>query len=246
MDKGELPQFESVRKIASIFGGDDLRSLAAVTMAEQDEHIKTFDTYERGLIEHVQGLRAPPYEGKEGENLHFWVREVEIAMDAALISIERLHVAFALSSLGGRAKTWAYTREVTSPVVSQPGLSRVDSLQPYSIRRTTSIASARAFLPVNEGSVSCMSTPKRCEYSLHLRKPHIKVTAFTDGLKVGPSRTHLFHVHADTLEEAIQIALQEEYSHRQVWCSGISKICEVARSDFPPMPGHRLTKGVLR
>ncbi|POM73985.1 Gag protein [Phytophthora palmivora] len=36
-----------------------------------------------------------------------------------------------------------------------------------------------------------------------------------DGLKVGPSRTQLFRVHANTMEEAIQIALQEEYSHRQ-------------------------------
>ncbi|POM58624.1 Gag protein [Phytophthora palmivora] len=36
-------------------------------------------------------------------------------MDAALISTERLRVAFALSNLGGRAKTWAYTREATTP-----------------------------------------------------------------------------------------------------------------------------------
>ncbi|POM75583.1 Gag protein [Phytophthora palmivora] len=117
MDRGEFPhltdsQFESDRKMG--------------------ERIEAFDTYERGLIAHVQGLQAPvaevkpaqpkplrlkikPYEGKEGENLHFWVREVELAMDAALILTERLRVAFALSNLGGRAKTWAYTREATTP-----------------------------------------------------------------------------------------------------------------------------------
>ncbi|POM67015.1 Gag protein [Phytophthora palmivora] len=137
MDRGEFPhltdsQFESVRKMVGIFGGDALRSLAAATPAEQVERIEAFDTYERGLIAHVQGLQTPaaemkiaqpkplklkvnPYEGKEGENLHFWVREVELAMDAALISAERLRVAFALSNLGGRAKTWAYTREATMP-----------------------------------------------------------------------------------------------------------------------------------
>ncbi|POM61674.1 Gag protein, partial [Phytophthora palmivora] len=97
--------------------------LAAATPTEHIERIETFDTYERGFITHVQGLQAPvaevkqaqpkplkfkvnPYEGKEGENLHFWVREVELAMDAALISTERLRVAFTLSNLGGRAKTW--------------------------------------------------------------------------------------------------------------------------------------------
>ncbi|POM68591.1 Gag protein [Phytophthora palmivora] len=108
--------------MVGIFGGDALRSLATATPAEQVERIKAFDTYERGLIAHVQGLQAPVaemkpaqpkplrlkvnlYEGKEGENFHFWVREVELAMDAALISIERLRIAFALSNLGGRAKT---------------------------------------------------------------------------------------------------------------------------------------------
>ncbi|POM76708.1 Gag protein [Phytophthora palmivora] len=96
MDRGEFPhltdpQFESVRKMAGIFGGDALRSLAAATPAEQVERIEAFYTYERGLIVHVKGLQAPvaelkpaqpkplrlkvnPYEGKEGENLHFWVR----------------------------------------------------------------------------------------------------------------------------------------------------------------------------
>ncbi|KAG2866391.1 hypothetical protein PC114_g27945 [Phytophthora cactorum] len=36
-----------------------------------------------------------------------------------------------------------------------------------------------------------------------------------DGFWVGPARTQLFRVQASTLEEAIQVALQEEYSHRQ-------------------------------
>ncbi|GMF16766.1 unnamed protein product [Phytophthora fragariaefolia] len=44
---------------------------------------------------------------------------------------------------------------------------------------------------------------------------HIKVTVFMDGLRVGLARTQPFRVHANTMEEAIQIALQEEYSHRQ-------------------------------
>ncbi|POM69574.1 Gag protein [Phytophthora palmivora] len=46
---------------------------------------------------------------------------------------------------------------------------------------------------------------------------HIKVTVFMDGLKVDPSRTQLFRVHANTMEETIQIALQKDYSHRQAY-----------------------------
>ncbi|POM71782.1 Gag protein [Phytophthora palmivora] len=90
MDRGEFlhftdSQFESVWKMVGISGGDALRSLAASTPAEQVERIEAFDT------------------------------EVELVMDAVLISTERLRVAFALSNLGGRAKTWAYTREATTP-----------------------------------------------------------------------------------------------------------------------------------
>ncbi|POM59607.1 Pol protein, partial [Phytophthora palmivora] len=49
MDRGEFPhltdsQFESVRKMVGIFGGDALRSLAAATPAELVERIEAFDT----------------------------------------------------------------------------------------------------------------------------------------------------------------------------------------------------------
>ncbi|POM80365.1 Gag protein [Phytophthora palmivora] len=119
MNRGEFPhltdsQFESVRKMVGIFEGDALRSL---TPREPRTWSEELDTYERGLIAHVPvaemnpaqpkplRLKVNPYEGKKGENLYFSVREVELAMDAALISTERLRVAFALSNLGGRAKT---------------------------------------------------------------------------------------------------------------------------------------------
>ncbi|POM65279.1 LOW QUALITY PROTEIN: Gag protein [Phytophthora palmivora] len=94
--------------MVSIYGGDALRSLAAATPAEQVERIEAFDTYERGLIAHVQGqapvaemkpaqpkplmLTVNLYEGKEGENPLLGQRK--LAMDAALISTERLRVAF--------------------------------------------------------------------------------------------------------------------------------------------------------
>ncbi|KAG2775593.1 hypothetical protein PC129_g21806 [Phytophthora cactorum] len=128
MDRNEFPhlndsQYESVQKMAGIYGMDALQSLVAVTPAEQVERVNAFDTYEHGLIDHVRGsmqppmaevkpshqkplrLKLTPYEGKEGEH----------AVDAALISTEQLHVAFAFSNLSGCAKSWAYTRESTTP-----------------------------------------------------------------------------------------------------------------------------------
>ncbi|POM78777.1 Gag protein [Phytophthora palmivora] len=195
-----------------------------------------------GRVAHVQGLQAPvaelkpvqpkplrlkvnPYEGKEGETLHFWVREVKLAMDAALISNERLRVAFTSSNLGGRAKTWAYTREATTPA---------------------------AFLPANyeyhqrSRFLACKHGKRELhEYTQEMRvltaslvgnplPEHIKVTVFMDGLKVGPSRTQLFRVHANTMEEAIQIALQEEYNLRQ------------ARTPTSVWQGHNASTGAVQ
>ncbi|POM72065.1 Gag protein [Phytophthora palmivora] len=55
-----------------------------------------------------------------------------------------------------------------------------------------------------------------------------------DGLKVGPSRTQLFRVHANTMEEAIQIAFQEEYNHRQ------------ARTPTSVWQGHNASTGAMQ
>ncbi|KAG2773032.1 hypothetical protein PC129_g18699 [Phytophthora cactorum] len=90
MDQNEFAhlndsQYESVRKMAGIFGMEALQSLVAATPAEQVERVNAFDTYERGLIAHMRGsmqppmaevkpshqkplrLKVNPYEGIEGE-----------------------------------------------------------------------------------------------------------------------------------------------------------------------------------
>ncbi|POM81508.1 Gag protein [Phytophthora palmivora] len=203
--------------MVGIFGGDALRRLAAATLADQ---IKP----SRRSIANVQGPQAPvaesklakpkPLRLKEKENLHFWVREVYVAMDAALISIERPRGAFALSNLGDREKTWAYTREATSPgcftficaeamsrVALQPGHSCANRFELRSSWRNSTIASSFASLSASKISANGMST---------------SLAVFMDELKVSPARTQWFHVQANTMEVVIQIAQQEEYSHYQI------------------------------
>ncbi|POM62565.1 LOW QUALITY PROTEIN: Gag protein [Phytophthora palmivora] len=257
MDRGEFShltdsQFESVRKMVGIFGGDALRSLAAATPAEQVERIEAFDTYERGLIAHVQGcrpevkpaqpkplrLKVNPYEGKEGGNFHFWIREVELAMDAALISTDRLRVAFALSNLGGRTNTWVYTREATTPGCFTTWAQRCEQLRAafppanYVHRqRSRFLACKQGKHELHEYNPGYAST--RCIYG-NLLPEHIKVMVLMDSLKVGPSRTQLFRVHANTMVETIQITLQEEYSNRQ------------ARTPTSVWQGHHALSGAVQ
>ncbi|POM65261.1 Gag protein [Phytophthora palmivora] len=89
MGRGEFThltdaQVESARKMAGIFGGDTLRSLAAATPAEHVESIKTYTAYrshaglQAPVAELKRALSRWGFNGKEGENLHFCVREVEL------------------------------------------------------------------------------------------------------------------------------------------------------------------------
>ncbi|KAF4147442.1 Retroviral aspartyl protease [Phytophthora infestans] len=141
-------------------------------------------------------------------------------MDAALISTEQLRVAFAFSNLSGRAKSWVYTREATSPGCFTSWAQLCEQLRAAFLPANYEYCQRSRFLACKQGRRELH------EYVQEIREltaslvgnplnEHIKMTVFMDGLRVGPARTQLFRVQSSTLEEAIQVALQEEYSHRQ-------------------------------
>ncbi|POM68127.1 Gag protein [Phytophthora palmivora] len=77
MDRGEFPhltdsQFESVRKMVGIFGGDALRSFAVATPAEQVERIEAFDT-----TRCISGGESPTWT-HQGDSVHGWPEGVTI------------------------------------------------------------------------------------------------------------------------------------------------------------------------
>ncbi|POM58118.1 LOW QUALITY PROTEIN: Gag protein [Phytophthora palmivora] len=197
MDRGEFPhlidaQFESVRKMKMLsklggcYVGRAGRTHRGVPLAPMDER--------KPVQRKPLRLKVNPYEGKEGENLHFWIREVELAMGAALIST-----------------TWAYTREAITLGCFTTWAQLCQQLRAAFLPANYEYRQRSRFLACKQGKRELHEYMGTCRISAE----HIKVTVFMDGLKVGPPRTQLFRVHANTMEEATQIALQEEYSHRQ-------------------------------
>ncbi|POM64954.1 LOW QUALITY PROTEIN: Gag protein, partial [Phytophthora palmivora] len=236
MDRGEFPhltdsQFGSVRKMVDIFGGDALRSLAAAMPAEQVERIEAFDTYERGLIAHVQWLQVPvaemkpaqpkplrlkvnPYEGKGGRE-HPLLGQRGRARDGRGSNLDRATSDRFRPVQPGRSgeDLGVHARSNNAGLFHKLGLAVSTSRLPpnYEYRQRS------YFLSCKQGKHEYIQEMRALAANLvgNPLPEHIKVTVFMDGLKVGPSHTQLFRVRANTMEEAIQIALQDEYSHRQ-------------------------------
>ncbi|OWY98852.1 hypothetical protein PHMEG_00030269 [Phytophthora megakarya] len=164
-------------------------------------------------------LHVSIYEGKEGETLLRWLVELDTAIMARRIVDPLSKVNFAMSCLGGRARSWAYGCRLADPTCFSTHASFKKELK-------------LAFEPRR------MSSGRELSFSTCSRVSNVvtnpidettKVITFMKGLKDGPLKTYIFGEYPSTLEAAITLAMQEEFS------LGQAKLH--VKVPLPPEPG---------
>ena len=160
------------------------------------------------------------YRGVEGESLLRWFVELDDAIRARHIVDKQMQVAFAQSNLAGRDKTWTLSLKLRDPYV-------FGSLETFKARLKQTFEPPRAefrarteLLKLKQGKRAVHAYAQRIRLiaSCITNNPvheQTLITVFMQGLTDGPLKTHLFRLELDTLEEAISVAEQEDFSLRQ-------------------------------
>ena len=167
------------------------------------------------------------YRGVEEDSLLRWFVELDDAIRARHIVDEQMQVAFAQSNLAGRAKTWALGLKLHDPYV-------FGSLEVFKMRLKQTFEPPRAEFRARSELLKLKQGKRDVHaYAQHIRllascitanpvHEHTLITVFMQGLADGPVKTHLFRLELETLEQAISVAEQEDFSLRQAHASSAS------------------------
>uniref|UniRef100_H3GTE7 Reverse transcriptase domain-containing protein n=1 Tax=Phytophthora ramorum TaxID=164328 RepID=H3GTE7_PHYRM len=132
----------------------------------------------------------------------------------------KLHVAFAMSCLGGRARSWADGRRLTDPTCFSTYEEFKVELKLAFEPPQNEFRSRAEFLDLQQGKHDVHAYAQRARYLVSniVTNPideATKVVMFMKGLRDGPVKTYFFREYPNTLEDAIALAMQEEFSLRQ-------------------------------
>lgn len=160
------------------------------------------------------------FKGVTGESLLRWFVELEAAMTARRIEEHSMRVTFAMSNLAGRAKTWAFGRRMGNPQCFPTYEEFKREMRETFEPPKTEFRARSEFLAIKQGKrdIHAYAQHARLLISSIVAEPvdnSTQVVTFMSGLADGPIKTHLFRVYPNTLEEAISLAIQEDFSVQQ-------------------------------
>lgn len=165
-------------------------------------------------------LEVSPYHGTEHEPLLRWFVELDASIEARLLKEEGQQVAFAMSKLSGRAKSWAFGRRLADPFCFPTYSEFKEELKATFEPPKCEFRARAEFLDLRQGRMGLHEYAEQARYlvSSVVSEPideATQVVTFMKGLNDGPIRTHLFREYPTDLNTAISLALQEEFSHKQ-------------------------------
>ncbi|KAF1326170.1 reverse transcriptase, partial [Globisporangium splendens] len=179
-------------------------------------------------------LDVSPYRGGENEPLSRWFVELDAAIAARQLRDPSQQVLFAMSNLAGRAKSWAYGKRLAD-LNCFPSYDHFKTELKKAFEPPQSEFRARAeFLKLRQGRFDLRSYAQRARYlvSSIVDEPidvPTQVVTFMTGLNDGPIRSQLFREYPKTLDEAIERAMQEEFSMKQAKFHGEDNDCPVGK-----------------
>ncbi|KAF1324320.1 reverse transcriptase, partial [Globisporangium splendens] len=172
-------------------------------------------------------LDVSPHRGGENEPLARWFVELDAAITARQLRDPMQQVLFAMSNLAGRAKSWAYGKRLAD-LNCFPSYDHVKTELKKAFEPPQSEFRARAeFLELRQSRFDLHSYAQRARYlvSSIVDEPidvPTQVVTFMTGLNDGPIRNQLFREYPKTLDEAIERAMQEEFSIKQAKFHGFA------------------------
>ncbi|KAK1931503.1 hypothetical protein P3T76_012832 [Phytophthora citrophthora] len=116
------PEWEALQRLSQVIGeaavATMLRTLSpteqhGVDIVKEQRDVAASVASPKPRVESLK-LHVSTYTGKEDETLLRWLVELDTAVAARRIVDPMSKVAFAMSCLGGRARSWAYGREAIS------------------------------------------------------------------------------------------------------------------------------------
>jgi hypothetical protein len=162
------------------------------------------------------------YRGGESESLLRWLVELDAAVKARCIDDEEPKVTFAVSNLAGRAKTWALGKLMSNVNYFSTYKTLKDALKETFEPPKSEFRARAEFLDLKQGK---RDIPAYCQYARYLVSCVVsdpiddstQVVMFMKGLTDGPVKTYLFREYPATLEDAISLAMQEDFSLQQAY-----------------------------
>ncbi|KAK1942321.1 hypothetical protein P3T76_006643 [Phytophthora citrophthora] len=149
--------------------------------------------------------------------LNRWFCEIDIAIEARQLSTEFARTRFLLSKLTGKAKEWALGKLVAdascfSTMESLKSDLRLAFEPPQDERVQRS-----AFLSLKQGRMSMLEYIQRARHLVSCITTNpvdmaTQVHVFISGMNAGYQRFYLTRKTPDSLEEAFETALREDYS----------------------------------